>query len=122
LGSYVDKNQLFIERREQGDYAVIKPESERASAVLPTQAEAIAWAKEHNPKATPMIKRVRNTATGISGERKLASRAQLNSHLALRRLLHVGRGFAISKFKNCAPHDFGQKYGAFEKSDSKNLL
>jgi hypothetical protein len=37
---------------------------ERASAVLPTQAEAIAWAKEHNPKATPMIERVRNTKDG----------------------------------------------------------
>lgn len=63
-GYFVDKNQLFIERREQGDYAVRKPDSERASAVLPTQAEAIAWAKMHNPKATPMIERVRNTKGG----------------------------------------------------------
>jgi hypothetical protein len=43
---------------------VRKPDSERASAVLPTQAEAIAWAKEHNPKATPTIERVRNTKDG----------------------------------------------------------
>jgi Uncharacterized protein conserved in bacteria (DUF2188) len=64
IGSYVDKNQLFIERREQGGYAVRKPDSERASAVLPTQAEAIAWAKEHNPKGAPMIERVRNTKDG----------------------------------------------------------
>ena len=60
----MDKNQLFIERREQGDYAVRKPNSARASAVLPTQAQAIAWAKAHNPKATPMIERVRNTTVG----------------------------------------------------------
>jgi hypothetical protein len=40
------------------------PDSVRASAVLPTQAEASAWANEHNPKATPMIERVRNTTIG----------------------------------------------------------
>lgn len=64
MDRYVDKNQLFIERREQGDYAVRKPDSERASAVFRTQAEAIAWAKGHNPKATPMIERVRITRNG----------------------------------------------------------
>jgi hypothetical protein len=36
-----NEEQLFIERRAQGDYAVRKSNSERASAVLPTQAEAI---------------------------------------------------------------------------------
>ncbi len=60
----VDKNQLFVERREQGDYAVRKPNSERASAVAPTQKEAIARAKELNPKSTPLVERVRNTETG----------------------------------------------------------
>ena len=59
----MDKNQLFIERREQGDYAVRKPDLP-ASAVLPTQSEAIAWAKEHNPKAALMIERVRKTKGG----------------------------------------------------------
>jgi len=64
MDRYVDKIQLFIERRQQGDNAVRKPDLERASAVFRTQAEAIAWAKEHNPKATPMIERVRNTKDG----------------------------------------------------------
>lgn len=31
-----DSNNLFIERRAQGDYAVRKPDSDRASAVSPT--------------------------------------------------------------------------------------
>jgi len=33
--------RLFVERRPEGDYAVRKSISERASDVLPTQAEAI---------------------------------------------------------------------------------
>jgi hypothetical protein len=36
-----DKDQLFVERRPEGDYAVRRGDAERASAVLPTQAEAI---------------------------------------------------------------------------------
>jgi predicted RNase H-like HicB family nuclease len=36
-----DKDEFFIERRDEGDYAVRKPDSERASAVAPTQKEAI---------------------------------------------------------------------------------
>lgn len=59
-----DKNQLFVERRPQGDYAVRKPNSQRPSDVLPTQAEAIARAKELNPKSTPMVERVRKTPGG----------------------------------------------------------
>ena len=49
------KKQLFIERREEGDYAVRRGGSKRASAVLPTQADAIARAKELEPESTPMI-------------------------------------------------------------------
>ena len=45
------EKRLFVEQRPQGDYAVRKPNSERASAVLPTQAEAIERAKELNPSA-----------------------------------------------------------------------
>ncbi len=33
-------DKLFIERREQGDYAIRRPNSDRASDVLPTEAEA----------------------------------------------------------------------------------
>ncbi|WP_159730862.1 DUF2188 domain-containing protein [Methylosinus sp. Ce-a6] len=60
----VDKNQLFVERRPEGDYAVRKPNSQRASAVEPTQAKAIQRAKELNPKATPLVERVRETKNG----------------------------------------------------------
>ena len=38
--------RMFIERRPEGDYAVRKPDSERASAVLPTQRNAIDWADQ----------------------------------------------------------------------------
>jgi len=60
----VDKNQLFVERRPEGDYAVRKPNSQRASAVESTQAKAIQRAKELNPKATPLVERVRETKNG----------------------------------------------------------
>ena len=56
--------RLFVEQRKQGDYAVRKPNSERASAVLPTQAEAIARARELNPTTPPLVERVRNTSVG----------------------------------------------------------
>jgi hypothetical protein len=55
---------LFIERRPEGDYAVRKPGSERASAVEPTQAAAIERAKEINPKAAVHVERVRETSKG----------------------------------------------------------
>lgn len=58
------KGQLYVERRPEGDYAVRKPGSSRASDVLPTQAEAIQRAKELSPNATPMVERVRNTTGG----------------------------------------------------------
>ncbi len=56
--------QLFVERRDQGDYAVRKPNSERASAVEPTQKEAIERARELNPGKEPLVERVRNTTGG----------------------------------------------------------
>jgi Uncharacterized protein conserved in bacteria (DUF2188) len=56
--------QLYVERRPQGDYAVRRPGSERASAVEPTQRQAIERAKEIEPGSTPMVERVRNTDVG----------------------------------------------------------
>jgi len=56
--------KLFVERRPEGDYAVRKPNAERASAVLPTQAEAIARARELNNGAPPLVERVRYTNAG----------------------------------------------------------
>lgn len=58
-------NQQFIERRPQGDYAVRKPNSDRASVVKPTQAEAIDWARAHNPDGGQiLVERIRNTDRG----------------------------------------------------------
>jgi len=59
-----DNNQFFVERRPEGDYAVRRANSERASAVLPTQAEAIERARELNPDKAPLVERVRHTNAG----------------------------------------------------------
>jgi len=55
------KDRLFVERRHQGDYAVRRANSERASAVLPTQSAAIERAKELAPGSRPLVERVRFT-------------------------------------------------------------
>ena len=60
----MDKDQFFIERREQGDYAVRRANSKRASAVRPTQAEAIDWAQDASPGKAPLVERVRYTTRG----------------------------------------------------------
>ena len=60
----MDKDQLFVERRRQGDYAIRRPNSDRASDVRPTQAEAIERARELNPNKAPLVERVRNTDRG----------------------------------------------------------
>jgi hypothetical protein len=60
----VSKDQLFVERRPQGDYAVRRGGSDRASAVLPTQQEAIERARELNPGHEPLVERVRHTNVG----------------------------------------------------------
>jgi hypothetical protein len=57
-------NRLFVEQRPQGGFAVRKPNSERASAVLPTQSAAIQRARELNPNAQPLVERVRHTSVG----------------------------------------------------------
>ncbi len=55
---------LYVERRPEGDYAVRRPDSKRASAVEPTQKEAIEKARELNPGVAPHVERVRNTEFG----------------------------------------------------------
>lgn len=63
--THKNKHQLYVERRpDTNDYAVRRADSSRASAVCPTQAEAIARAKELEPKSTPMVERVRRTTGG----------------------------------------------------------
>ncbi len=58
------KKEVFIERRDEGDYAIRKPGSERASAVLPTQAEAVERAREMHPDSAVLVERVRDTKVG----------------------------------------------------------
>jgi len=57
-------DKVFVERRPQGDYAVRRPNSQRASDVALTQAEAIARARELNPKGPVLVERVRTTGNG----------------------------------------------------------
>jgi hypothetical protein len=56
--------KIFVEKRTEGDYAVRRPNSERASDVLPTQAEAITRAKELTKGGSPVVERVRKTTGG----------------------------------------------------------
>ena len=58
------KGNIYVERRGSREYAVLKPGAERASAILPTQAEAIERAKEISPSTRPDVERVRHTSGG----------------------------------------------------------
>jgi hypothetical protein len=60
----MSNKDLFIERREQGDFAVRRANAERASAVAPTQAKAITEARRLEPDATILVERVRYTNAG----------------------------------------------------------
>jgi hypothetical protein len=60
----MSKKQLFVERRLDGDYAIRRGGSDRASDVKPTQREAINRARELNPGHNPLVERVRNTNIG----------------------------------------------------------
>jgi hypothetical protein len=58
-------SRFFIERREnEGDYAIRRPDSDRASGTSDTQREAIERAREMDPNATIEVERVRNTDRG----------------------------------------------------------
>jgi hypothetical protein len=58
-------DEYFIEKRpEKGDFAVRKPDSDRASKVEPTQKEAIDAAKDMNGNATIFAERQRHTVGG----------------------------------------------------------
>jgi hypothetical protein len=57
-------DRLYVEQRPQGDFSVRKPNAERASAVLPTQAGAIQRARQLNPSTAPLVERVRHTSVG----------------------------------------------------------
>lgn len=73
-------DQLFVERLPEGDYAVRRGGSERASAVLPTQGEAINRARGLNPGHSPLVERVRRTAAGKAGQMAQAVGARQETH------------------------------------------
>lgn len=58
------KKELYVERRDEGDYAIRRPSSDRASDVRETQAEAIERAREIDPDAAIHVERVRDTDRG----------------------------------------------------------
>jgi hypothetical protein len=59
-----ENKRLFVERRSEGDYAIRRANSQRASDVLPTQEKAIERARELNPGHSPDVERVRHTNRG----------------------------------------------------------
>ena len=58
------KSHYYVEQTQDGRYAVRSEGSDRASAVLDTQREAIERVKELNPDDHPDVERVRNTNEG----------------------------------------------------------
>ena len=58
------EKHYFVERTDDGRYAVRARGSERASVVTDTQAEAIDRARRFSPDSSPNVERVRNTASG----------------------------------------------------------
>ncbi len=56
--------RIYVEQREQGDFAVRRANADRASAVAPTQAGAIERARKLEPGAPIHVERVRNTIRG----------------------------------------------------------
>ena len=59
-----DKAELFVTRRPDGRYNVLRPHAERASAVTDTQREAIDRAKQIEPDAAIHVQRVRGVPPG----------------------------------------------------------
>lgn len=59
-----DKNELYVTRRPDGRYKLLRPNAERASAVTDTQRAAIERAKAIEPKAAVHIQRVRGNPPG----------------------------------------------------------
>ena len=58
------KKELYVERRDEGDYAIRRPGSDRASDICDTQSEAIDRAREIDSDAAIHVERVRYTSRG----------------------------------------------------------
>lgn len=59
-----DENHFYIERTNDGKFAARRGGAKRASAIEPTQGDAIERAKEIDPNAPIHVERVRNTKIG----------------------------------------------------------
>ena len=59
-----NEEQIYIEERAGGKYAIRKGNSERASAVEDTQERALEVARQMFPGLKPHIERVRDVETG----------------------------------------------------------
>ena len=60
----MNRKNMYVERRPEGDFAVRRAGAERASAVARTQAKAIERAREISPGVAPDVERVRHTNRG----------------------------------------------------------
>lgn len=60
----MSNKNLYVERRPDGQYAVLRPGAARASALEPTQQKAIERAKDIEPSAAVHVERVRDTSVG----------------------------------------------------------
>jgi Uncharacterized protein conserved in bacteria (DUF2188) len=62
---FMPDKRMYVEKRTaEGDYAVRRAGSQRASAVKSTQKKAIKKSRKIEPKSKPRVERVRKTATG----------------------------------------------------------
>ena len=59
-----EPKELYVERRPEGDYAVRRPGSKKASGVEDARADAIDTARELEPGAAIHVERVRTTSKG----------------------------------------------------------
>ena len=57
-------NEIYVEQRPNGQYAVLRPGAERASALTDTQKQAIDTAAKIAPEAAIHVERVRDTDAG----------------------------------------------------------
>jgi hypothetical protein len=70
MTSRSDMNELFVTRREDRRYNVLRPDAQRPSAVTDTQRQAIDRAKQIAPDAAVHIQRVRAIPRGPDKFRK----------------------------------------------------
>ena len=66
----MSKEGVYVEQRPDGDFAVRKEGSKRASAVKPTQGEAVTRARELAPGGEIHVERVRKVGDGRDKFRK----------------------------------------------------